>query len=154
MPDQHNQPANHTNGDIGATLNTVSEGERKHSPLIESFAKDAAAKSLLEVPRGTERVGVKVNLLGDFEAEAATDTSKSTSSDELFMPTRVNLHELGLRRSKRIAEQKSKVHKAHVTYGACAKQTLTMFALICSVGNYTMPSHRSSTNPTFTESLI
>jgi hypothetical protein len=47
MPDQHNQPANRTNGDIGATLNTVSEGERKHSPLIESFAKDAAAKSLL-----------------------------------------------------------------------------------------------------------
>jgi len=123
MPDQHNQPANRTKRqDIGATLNTASEGERKHSSLAESFAKDAAAKSLSEVPRGTERVGIKVNLLGDFEAEAATDTSKSTSSDELFMPTRVNLHELGLRRSKRIAEQKSTVHPQSSCYLRCLRQ--------------------------------
>ena len=60
-------------------------------------------------------MGIKINLLGDFNAEA-TETGEPNPSNSLKMPQRVNLHELGLRRSKQIAEQKSKVkHKAHVT---------------------------------------
>jgi len=71
------------------------------------------------------------------------------------MPQRVNLHELGLRRSKQIAEQKSKVkHKANVTYGARAKQFLRMFALICTVNTYSMPSHRELQNPSFTTLVL
>ena len=78
-------------------------------------------------------MGIKVNLLSDFDAKA-TEIDESNPSDSLLMPQRVNLHEVGLRRLKRIAEQKSKVnHKAHVTYGARAKQLLEMFALIWTV---------------------
>ena len=87
-------------------------------------------------------MGIKVNLLRDFDAEAM-ETGKSNPSNSLKMPRRVNLHKLGLCRSKQIAEQKSKVkHKAHVTYGARAKRLLKMFALICIVNTYTMPSHQ------------
>jgi hypothetical protein len=70
-----------------------------------------------------ERVGIKVNLMDDFEAEAATLKSTRQPSDELKMPQYVNLHELGHCRLKQIAEiNKSKgQHKAHVTFGSCAK---------------------------------
>ena len=86
-------------------------------------------------------MGIKVNLLSDYDAEA-TEIGESNPSKSLPMPQRKNLHELGLRPSKQIAEQKSKVkHKAHVTYGARAKQFLEMFALICTVNTYEMPSH-------------
>ena len=160
VPDQHDIRVSDSRtvdtNDVSATHGAASEGEREHSSIVNSFAKDAAASpSPIELP--IERVGIKVNLLGDFDA-AATDTSKSNSSDELLMPQRVNLHELGLRRSKRIAEQKSKgqgQHKAHVTFGARTKSMLSVFALISSVGEFTMPRHRaSSTNPTFTERMI
>ena len=100
-------------------------------------------------------MGIKVNLLSDFDAEA-TEIGESNPSDSLLMPQRVNLHKVGLRRSKQIAEQKSKVkHKAHVTYGAHAKRLLEMFALICTVNTYQMPSHRESQDsPSFTALLL
>ena len=99
-------------------------------------------------------MGIKVNLLSDFDAEA-TETGELNPSDSLKMPQRVNLHKLGLCCSKQIAEQKSKVKlKARVTYGARAKQLLKMFALICTVNTCTMPSHRESQNPSFTALLF
>ena len=80
-------------------------------------------------------------MLGDFKAKAS-ESGSLNSSEELKMPQRVNLHEIGFRRSKRLAEQKTKVvHKAHVTYSARATCILGMFALICTVNTYTMPSH-------------
>ncbi len=139
--------------DISTTLSTASEGERDHSSLIEDFGKASAVQSSPSPPRD-KRVGIKVNLLSDFDAKA-TETGESNPSNSLKMPQRVNLHKLGLRRSKQIAEQKSKFkHKAHVTYGARAKQLLEMSALICTVNTYTMPSHRESQNPSFTTLLL
>jgi hypothetical protein len=91
----------------------------------------------------TERVGIKVDLLDDFEAEAANLGSSQTPSDELRMPQHMNLHKLGHRHSKRTAEQKPKgQHKAHVSFGSCAKQIIGIFALICMVDNYSMPKHQ------------
>ena len=100
-------------------------------------------------------MGIKVNLLSDFDAEAM-EIGKLNPSKSLQMPQRVTLYKLGLRCSKQIAEQKSKVkHKAHVTYGAHAKQLLEMFALICTVNTYQMPSHRESQDhPSFTAFLL
>ena len=46
-------------------------------------------------------MGIKVNLLSDFDAEA-TEIGESNPSDSLLMPQRVNLHKVGLRRSKRM----------------------------------------------------
>ncbi len=100
-------------------------------------------------------MGIKVNLLNDFDAEA-TEIGESNPSGSLLMPQRVNLHEVRLRRSKQIAKQNSKVeHKAHVTYGARAKQLLEMVALICTVNTYQLPSHRESQDhPSFTALLL
>jgi len=107
---------------------------------IEDFGKATAVQSSSSPPR-EERVGIKVNLLSDFDAEAM-EIGELNPSNSLLMPQRVNLHKVGLRRSKRIAEQKSKVkHKAHFTYGAHAKRLLEMFVLICTVNTYQMPSH-------------
>jgi len=111
--------------DICTTLGTASEGERDHSSLVEDFGKATAVQSLPSPPP-EERVGIKVNLLSDFDAKA-TENGETHPSKSLLMPQCVNLHELGLCRSKskQIAEQKSEVkHKAHVTYGARAKQFL------------------------------
>jgi hypothetical protein len=93
---------------IRTTLGTASEGERDHSSLVEDFGKATTVQSSPSPPR-EERVGIKVNLLSDFDAKA-TEIGESNPSDSLLMPQRVNLHEVGLRRLKRIAEQKSKVN--------------------------------------------
>jgi hypothetical protein len=93
--------------DIRTTLGTASKGERDHSLLVEDFGKATAVQSLPSPPR-EERVGIKVNLLSDFDAEA-TEIGELNPSDSLLMPQRVNLHEVGLRLWKQIAEQKSKV---------------------------------------------
>ncbi len=62
----------------------------------------------------------------------------------------MNLYKIGLHCSNWLAEQKSKVtKKTHATYGARAKRMLKVFALICTVNTYTMPSHQASQNPTF-----
>jgi hypothetical protein len=98
----------------------------------------------------TERVGIKVNLLDDFEAEAANLDSSQTPSNELRMPQRVNLHELGHCCSKCIAEQQSKgQHKAQVTFCSRAKRMIGIFALICTVDNYLMPKHQVLLTQTF-----
>jgi hypothetical protein len=158
VPDQHGTVVNNLhaeiNNDIGATLSTASEGECKCPPLDEPFGEAAAVWPLPLMPL-TERVGIRVNLMDDFETEAANLDSSKQSSDELRMPQRTNLHELGRRRSKRIAENKSKgQHKAHVTFGSRAKQMLGLFALICTVDNYSMPKHQALLTLSFSNSLV
>jgi hypothetical protein len=106
VPDQHGTVANYLcaeiNKDIGATLGTASEGEWECPPLVEPFSKATAARSLPLMPQ-MERVGIRVNLMDDFEAEAANLDSSKQPSDEVRMPQRMNLHKLGHRCSKRIA---------------------------------------------------
>ncbi len=71
-------------------------------------------------------------------------SSPSTLANKLLIPQRVNLHNLGLRCSKRTAEQQQKKkrnHKAYITFGSTAKQVLGLFALICIVDTYRMPCH-------------
>jgi hypothetical protein len=69
--------------DIRTTLSTASEGERDHSSLVEDFGKATAVQSSPSPPR-EERVGIKVNLLSDFDAEATekgeTNPSESTNA--------------------------------------------------------------------------
>ena len=145
VPDQQGTVANNLhaeiNTDIGPTLSTVSKGECELPPPVEPFGKAAAVRSLLLMPQ-MERVGIRVNLMDDFEAETVNLDSSKQPLEELRTPQRVNLHKFGRRCSKRIAENKSKgQHKAHVTFGSCARQMLGLFALICTVDNYLMPKH-------------
>jgi hypothetical protein len=158
VPNQHGTVANNLraeiNKDIGTTLGTASKGECKCPPLVEPFGKAAAARSLPLMPQ-TERVGIRVNLMDDFEAEAVNLDSSKQPLDELRMPQRMNLHKLGRCCSKHIAENKSKgQHKAHVTFGSRTKQMLGLFALICTVDNYSMPKHQASLTLSFSDSLV
>ena len=65
--------------DIRTTLGTASEGERNHSSLVEDFGKATAVQSSPLPPRD-ERLGIKVNLLSDFDAKA-TEIGKSNPFD-------------------------------------------------------------------------
>jgi hypothetical protein len=93
------------NPDIGTNLAVASKRECNNSSQVESsFSKAAAVKPLPDVSL-VGRVGIKVNLMKDFDAEAPTMSSPLTPANKLLMPQRVSLHDLGLRCSKRIAEQ-------------------------------------------------
>jgi hypothetical protein len=93
--------------------------------------------------------------MDDFEAEAASLDSSKQPLDELRMPQHINLHKLGHCCSKRIAEKKSTgQHNAHVTFCSCAKQMLGLFALICTVDNYSMPKHQALLTSSFSDSLV
>ncbi len=82
------------NPDIGAKLAVASEGECNNSAQVESsFSKAAAVKPLTDVSL-VGRVGIKVNLMKDFDAEAATMSSPPTPANKkLLMPQCVNLHD-------------------------------------------------------------
>jgi hypothetical protein len=70
------------------------------------------------------------------------------------MPTRINLHEAGLRRSPRL-ETKNKNPKAHVPFGAKSRsKMLGLFTLISLVSSISLPSHQAGQNKTSTERLI
>ena len=159
VPDQYGTVANnlhaYMNSDIGATLGAASEGECKRPLLVEPCGKAAAARSSPSMPQ-VERVGIKVNLMDDFEAKAANLESSKQPSDELKMPQRMNLHKLGHRCSKCIAENnKSKgQHKAHLAFGSRAKRMFGLFALICTVDNYLMPKHQALLTLSFSDSLV
>jgi hypothetical protein len=102
-------------------------------------------------------MGIKVNLMQDFEAEAANLESSQQPSDELRMPQRVNLQELGCLCSKRVAKNNKstgKQHKAHVTFGSHAKRMLGLFALICTMDNYSMPKHQALLTLSFSDLLV
>jgi hypothetical protein len=102
----------------------------------------------------TERVGIRVDLMHDSEAEAANLDLSKQPSDELRMPQHMNLHKLGRHRSKCIEENKSKgQHKVHFTFGSRAKRMLGLFAMICTVDNYLMPKHQALLTPSFSSSL-
>jgi hypothetical protein len=158
VPYQHGAVVNNLraeiNNDMGAILGIASKGECKHPPLVEPFGKAAAVRPLPLMPR-TERVGIRVNLIDDFEAEATNLDSSNQPSNELRMPQRVNLHKLGRHHSKCIAENKSKdQHKAQVTFGSRAKQMLGLFTLVCTVDNYLMPKHQALLTLSFSNSLV
>ncbi len=65
-----------------------------------------------------EKVGIRVKLIDDFEAEAANLDSSKQPLDELRMPQRVNLHKLGRHCSKSIAENNIRSAKQDDDYGA------------------------------------
>ncbi len=140
--------------DIGATLGAASGGECKCPLLVEPFGEAAAARSLPPMPQ-TEWVGIRVNLMDEFEAKVANLDSSKQPLNEPRIPQCVNLHKLGHCLSKCIAENKSKVqHKANVTFGSHTKQMLGLFALICMVDNYLMPKHQALLTPSFSDLLV
>ncbi len=100
VPDQRNPAPDciceNFNPDIGTNLAVASEGECDNSLQVgSSFSKAAAVKPSPDVsPAG--RVGIKVNLMKDFDAVAATMSSPPTPANKLLMPQCVNLHDLGL----------------------------------------------------------
>ena len=125
-------------------------GERQS----EASASLGEAQCLKRAKDRKDGAGVR-SLLDDFELEASTEDS-SSSNEELFMPACVNLHEAGLRRSKRIKERKDKAvnHKAHVTFSTRIKKVVSAFTLLCAVSEYTMPAHRLPPNPTLATKLL
>ena len=84
------------------------------------------------------------------------------------MPTLINLHESGLRRSLQLNAQ-NPIHtsaknadsatkagsKAHIIYGTRAKKSiLELFTIISLVNKVTLPSHQGSPNETYTEQIV
>jgi hypothetical protein len=161
VPDQRNPAPDCIRADFDPNISTnfavASKGECNNSLQVESsFSKTAAIKPSPDVSL-VGRVGIKVDLMKDFDAEAATMSSPPTLANKLLMPQRVNLHNLGLCCSKRIAEQQQKEksnHKAHVIFGSTAKRVLSLFALICMVDTYRMPCHGILLTSLFSKKLI
>ena len=164
VPDQlsGNAKRKSTTNDVSSTLSTASEGESNHSSTSNLNRKNSAALDSCVKRRKINIDGVKnvkFNLTNEFDAEASDATNNDSSKEDLFMPERVNLHELGLRRSVRIKQQEQeqatkKSNKAYVTYGTRSKQLFGIFTLLCTVSDYTMPRHRSAVRPTFTQRAI
>ena len=143
---------------------TAYEGD--HLP---SKASRWAPKTALTHANKGERVRIATKAI----PQRTTTTNKvgpgkvaPKTQDELKMPTRLNLYEIGLRRSARLCAQgedqtevrQTSQPKAHVPFGKTAAKKLlgffTLFSFVTSINARTMPSNRSSTNATYTDSVM
>jgi hypothetical protein len=73
------------------------------------------------------------------------------------MPSRVNLHESGLRRSPRLQEKAEWWHeKVHVTWASKLPRVVTLFTLFSLVSDFkvAVPSYALSPNASYTDSMV
>ena len=73
------------------------------------------------------------------------------------MPSRINLHKSGLRRSPCLQEQAArKSDKAHVTWASKLPRVVTLFTLFSLVSDYKVhaPSYALSPNAPYTDRLV
>ena len=165
LPDQQDvNSAN--NGNATSTLHGNSEGERDHLSQRSSTKRVRdASDDMIRRKRVAAEVGAgsRRNLLGDFDTVAtaqeqvtdnANPSSSAASSNELLMPQCINLQEAGLRRSSRVQEQEKKKSCAHVTFGTHHNKNISLFALLCTVGNRTMPYHPIDNSSTYLERVM
>ena len=131
----------------------ASKGDRSPLSQLDNLNQDAA-NSFMSTPKQSTnigRAGVQTDIF---------DSKPTTDSDSLKMPTRMNPHENGLRRSPLLREQRdmeeSQNQKAHVTFGTAAatKVVFGMFLLIALASNITMPEQRTHENITYTDQVM
>ena len=160
VSDQHKRQKALTeaHGFIPGTTDPISASEGASSPPSQPQQESlAAANSFASAGRmDSGRTGVS----DDYNNSTPTNISHDSDLEALMMPTKINLYESGLRRSKRIIEQnekeKAKKRKAHVTFGTAAatKALFGLFSLISLASTFTMPNHRKGYTPTYTENVM
>ena len=108
------------------------------------------------IPGITAAISLEDNSMNN---QAHADSDKGDKS-QLYMPTCINLHEIGLRRSERIknqlknAENGSK-NKAHKAFGAVSKRLVRLgglFALLTTA--FEMPSHPLPKNASMMQKAV
>ena len=98
-------------------------------------------------------VARRVKVTNDFQN--TTKSSENESNNHLKMPTRINLHTLGLRHSPRLKESQNAKEKAHISYGTRAKKAvLGLLTIISLVSKVSMPSHQGKPNETYSERFV
>ena len=127
----------------GATLSTSLEDSE--GGLLSSTSKRGHAQctsAVRRAPPGVRRERV------EFDSANTTETTIGPS-DDLKMPTRINLHEAGLRRSPRLMNGNKQKSKAHVTFGTKAKsKMLGLFTMISPVSSVILPQYQAGQNET------
>ena len=156
LTDHHKSRKTTNHGDPtkqNAEQPAASEGDR--SPLSQSdHLNQAAANSFVNTHKQSTNIG-RAGVQNDI-----LDSEPTTDSDSLKIPTRLNPHENGLRRSPCLREQQdmeeSKKHKAHVIFGSAAatKVVFGLFLLIALAINITMLEHQTHKNLTYTEQVM
>ena len=124
----------------------ASEGGNKRASAKVSSSSNAAANFLSKTGRFSPTDNAASKSRDDLGAQATTD---QMTNDHLLMPSRVNLHESGLRRSPRLKEQAERRHeKAHITWASKLPRVMTLFTLFSLVSDYknTVPSYALSPN--------
>jgi len=132
----------------------ASEGGNKCALAKVSSSSNAAANSLSKTQRLSPTDNAASKSRDDFGMQATTD---QMTNDHLLMPSRVNLHESGLRRSPRLKEQAERRHeKAHVTWASNLPHVVTLFTLFSLVSDYkvTAPSYALSPNASYTDHMV
>jgi hypothetical protein len=112
----------------------TSEGGNKRALAKVSSSSNAAASSLSKSRRFSPSDNAASKSWDDFGAHTTTEP---VTKDHLLMPSRLNLHESGLRRSPRLKEQAERRHeKAHVTWATKLPRVVTLFTLFSFVSDY------------------
>jgi len=124
----------------------ASEGGNKYASAKDSTSSNAAANFLSKTGRFSPKDNAASKSRDDLGAQATTD---QMTNDHLLMPSRVNLHESGLRCLPHLKEQAERRHeKVHVTWASKLPPVVTLFTLFSLVSDYknTVPSYALSPN--------
>ena len=127
------------------------EGGNKRASAKVSSTSNAAASSLSKSRRLSPSDNAASKRKDDFGAQATTEPTKN---NHLLMPSCINLHESGLRRSPRLQEKAERRHeKAHVTWASKLPRVVTLFALFSLDSDFKVaaPSYALSPNAPYTD---
>ena len=125
--------------------------------------------SLVSDYEGESGIETRLSQNSDARKSAAPSTfcttvyqvnANSESNDSLYMPTCINLHESGLRRSERIKKQRqdangnSSKQKAHKAFGTVAKKVAWLGGVYALITTAQMPSHPLPPNASMSTKIL
>ena len=128
----------------GATMSTsLADSERGLPSSTSKRGPVQCTATVRSAPPGVRRERV------EFDS-ANTIQNSIGPSDQLEMPTPINLHKAGLRQSTRLMNANKQKSKAHVTFGfkKAKSKMLGLFTIISPVSSVILPQYQAGQNET------
>jgi hypothetical protein len=154
IPDQNQaqQLASNKTLPKASVILPASEGANKRTSASVSSPTSAAATLSWKAQRLDTHDVARIRQSNNFDSPASAESSSS----QLTLSPRVNLHEAGLRRSPRLlelAQNATRSEKAHVTWSKSLPKLVSLFTLFCFVSDSApqLLSHKLSPTALFTD---
>jgi hypothetical protein len=139
------------------TETTTTSGRNVRNSLASAYEGEAGIETRLSQTENDRKSAAPSTFKTTYQYPVNAD---SDSNDSLYMPTCINLHESGLRRSERIknlrqdANGNSIKQKAHKAFGTVTKKIAWLGGIYALITSVQMPSHPLPPNASMSTKIM